>query len=293
MGCEGVERGRRYLSVTSEVGLSGLQIWNESVIEDGIQIIRLSSWRDFYELITQHDLDHSEFIWRGQRTASWPLQSSLDRFIVTEDPRDRMKLARQHLSRFKLASRGRRGNTPSLISSESEWWALAQHNAMMTPLLDWTDSPFVALYFAFEKDVNGVATERAVWGLADTLSKNREIEEAPEGHLRAPLEFFRPMQDENARLVSQAGLFTKLPLGITVEQWIKENYKNETKQVSLMKIVIPDLNREECLRTLNRMNINHLSLFPDLYGAGKHCNKALEISKYSALNAGSDMDDDD
>jgi transposase len=38
--------------------------------------------------------------------------------------------------------------------------------------------------------------------------------------------------------------------------------------------------RPECLRTLNMMNINHLSLFPDIYGSSLHCNKSLEIDKY-------------
>jgi hypothetical protein len=95
--------------------------------------------------------------------------------------------------------------------------------------------------------------------------------------MRSKLEFIRPMQDDNSRLVSQAGLFTKVPAGLTIEEWLEEYADDEPGSASLIKIVIPDDGRRECLRSLNRMNINHLSLFPDLYGAAKHCNNALEI----------------
>jgi hypothetical protein len=256
--------------------------WDEGDVIDGVMIVKLVSWKYFHEYVTKEFLDFPSFVWRGQRSASWSLQSSFDRIVTTADPKSRNQLALQHLARFKMAARGRRGTAPAKIENESEWWALAQHNGMVTPLLDWTESPFVALYFAFEKESDKRGTTRAIWGLSNIKGKNREIKTAGEEHIKHLLETIRPMQDENIRLVNQAGLFTQLPPGITVDGWIGNNFAGEDKIIRLVKIEVPDDGREECLLTLNRMNINHLSLFPDLYGAGKHCNKALQIPKYAA-----------
>jgi hypothetical protein len=182
-----------------------------------------------------------------------------------------------------LASRGRRGISPSSIQNDAEWWALAQHNGLYTPLLDWTQSPFVALFFAFEQESGSESTHRAVWALARVDEPNEKIRKAYKGAGTPPtLERIYPTLDENSRLVNQAGLFTQLPLGKTVESWIEVHLKGKTKHPGLIKILIPEADRETCLRALNRMNINHLSLFPDLYGASQYCNNALSISRYSA-----------
>ncbi len=101
--------------------------------------------------------------------------------------------------------------------------------------------------------------------------------------LKAPvkpeIEFIRPMSDENQRLVNQGGLFTRSPIGEDLETWINRNYADNGRYI-LMKILIPDKDRVMCLRMLNRMNINHLTLFPDLYGASKFSNIFGEIDKY-------------
>ena len=166
------------------------------------------------------------------------------------------------------------------MEADNEWWALAQHNGMVTPLLDWTESPYAALYFAFEKDTQ--TTERAVFGLGNLTAKLKEIKSAGIEKTIPLLEIIRPLRDDNARLVSQAGLFTRLPLGLTVEDWVLESFVGDLEVPRLVKIIMPNEGREQCLVTLNRMNINHLSLFPDLYGAGEHCNKALSIPQYAA-----------
>jgi len=90
------------------------------------------------------------------------------------------------------------------------------------------------------------------------------------------LDFIDPLSDENPRLVSQGALFTRGPIGTPVERWISQAFAGTDARV-LFRLEIPDADRLICLRTLERMNINHLSLFPDLSGASAATNLRTEL----------------
>lgn len=156
--------------------------WTESNIVNGFTEIEFSSWKYFHDYVRQEMLSYSHYIWRGQRDSAWNLESSLDRLLHGKSPSVRNELAKRHLEKFKYAARGRRGAHPARIDDENEWWALGQHHGLATPLLDWTESPFVALYFAFEKTQPPKSRKRAVWALGPLSDKNKEVVKA---HKRA------------------------------------------------------------------------------------------------------------
>lgn len=186
----------------------------------------------------------------------------------------------KHLERFKYAARGRRGLAPATLS-ENEWWALGQHFGLATPLLDWTRAPFAALYFAFEEASSEANAARAIYALDEhaILMKTFEIETGPsieKGRLPI-IEIVDPMSDENQRLVSQGGCFTRSPIGTSIEQWVAQAFEGASDPM-LIRIELPNVERMNCLQALNRMNINHLSLFPDLSGASRSTNLKLEFA---------------
>jgi len=252
-----------------------------SKLKNGFFEHEVSRWEDFNDVICNTMLDHNHYIWRGQRSADWLLESNLDRLIK------KYKISNQdiggHLNNFKFATRGRRGTNPVTIETDDGWWALGQHHGLATPLLDWTTSPYVAAYFAFkeESDING--GRRAIYALnhlAVTKKCNEIVNAKPDTGEQDSIKFIQPLSDENPRLVNQSGLFSKAPIGIDIETWVKEKFAEISNRIYLMKIVLPDQERDIVLKALNRMNINHLTLFPDLSGASEFCNTSLKIRKY-------------
>ncbi len=299
--------------------------WTQVSFEHGIQVRRLGSQSHFSIFIEQELLDYRTYVFRGQANAEWLLSPSLDRHFGNKERGLVGRSQQEHLERFRFSARGRVKPLPS-DDDENEWWALGRHSGLLTPLLDWTESPFIALYFAFLEDVDKDCEYRTVWALhrpsiqaqdekleydytvrkleyeaahpplvlggrgipglnttpnqtsADRKSTARAIPPPPQKP--ETLSIVTPRANDNPRLISQRGLFTRGPVGVPVEQWVDDQFQDEVKGVNLLKIEIPNRAREACLKLLNRMNINHQTLFPDLYGSAKHCNMDLRIKNY-------------
>jgi hypothetical protein len=260
----------------------GLGNWDSGILE-----IDLSSWDKYYTEIEKL-LGIGDFIWRGQR-CDWPLTSKFDRIVKT----DRDAKLGEHEDAFRRAIKGRRGNNPPQLNTE-DLWSLGQHYGLATPLLDWTESPFVAAYFAFlENDPPNRTKEsvidmshRFVYALSKDFGRWGPRKPQERNPFDRYIKFLEPVLDENSRLLNQRGLFT-LPMSeeIDIEKRVRKCYKDDPRKgksrIIYVKIKIDSSERYKILRNLNRMNINHATLFPDLIGASEYCNVGLEIENYS------------
>ena len=58
-----------------------------------------------------------------------------------------------------------------------------------------------------------------------------------------------------------------------------DEFRGNGASGALVKIVVHEEkgDRSEILRALNRMNINHRSLFPDISGSAEFCNMRLSV----------------
>lgn len=255
-------------------------------IVDGLTSITFTSWRFFADFVTQDFLEYNSYIYRGQSNSAWLLEPSLDRLLKMLPPEtNHEKVIFRHLGAFIQAVRGRRGLNPPKIETEDDWWALGQHHGLATPLLDWTKSPFVAAFFAYATVDPTTVEYVAIFALhvpsIRLKSDHLRLHYIAEEGKRPPGIFFiSPFSDENPRLINQAALFTRTPFRTDLEFWVKTNFHDELKEAKIIKMLVPASERDMVLKALNRMNINHLSLFPDLTGASQFCNLAMTLEKY-------------
>ena len=141
----------------------------------------IRSIQDLLQVLNDDNENYQGAIWyRGQADKHWALMPG---YLRLERPPSESTL----LKRFKQSAAMLVQNTPS---QSFDWLFLMQHYGMPTRLLDWSESPLVALYFAVENSGNHEGVDAALWSLRPSeLNKNAGINNADE-------EFFIPSFDD-------------------------------------------------------------------------------------------------
>lgn len=113
------------------------------------------------EILLKHLKEHlneSKYpVWfRGQADSTWKLEPKLMRI-------DNRLPETHYYNRFKQSASF---ILPSQPKSEFEWLFLMQHYGVPTRLLDWSESPLVALYFAINSEFD---KDGSLWVLLPTM----------------------------------------------------------------------------------------------------------------------------
>jgi hypothetical protein len=252
---------------------------NSETLKDGVCVITLSSWQEFNEKV-RHIKSSRGYVWRGQKKdegSKWFLRSSFDRKVKTTNKHDRNEKLRLHLDNFRAEMQK---SYPFILPlDDNDIWALGQHYGLLTPLIDWTLSPYVAAYFAFK---DGIAANDLGDNYRYIYALNRSIERLINKKANLILSpdryvpFIDKLSHENPRFLAQKGIFTKAFQGNTIEQYVQGFSRRRHREVLIVKLKIPTQDRNTCLKDLHSMGIDHTSLLLDIHDVADRCNKKLQ-----------------
>lgn len=130
------------------------------------------SWQELLGALVQVRSDHND-IFRGQADADWPLVTTLERALRQKLPaRDAISVERGVQRRFIDSAKLLLSQHPA-DDDELGWLTLMQHFGAPTRLLDWSKSPFIGLYFAYESLRSSPEGPRALWWLSALDTRQR------------------------------------------------------------------------------------------------------------------------
>jgi hypothetical protein len=133
----------------------------------------IDSWEDFETFYASLENVRGRWCFRGHRSANWKLESSLER--LTSVNRDGIEAEKLLIRAFQRRAHHFISDLPGL-DNRLEWLALMQHWGVATRLVDFTMSPYIALFFAlneFFASATTVADERtaAIWAVNHVTCK--------------------------------------------------------------------------------------------------------------------------
>ena len=232
---------------------------------------------------------HPNFLFRGQSNFSWSLTPSFTRIANKKNlsRKKALQLEIEMTGKFSVEAIGVldiRNSIKLIVDStrfeqnqiEADgWFTFMQHYSCPTRILDWSVSPYVALYFACQDD----SVDGSFW-ISDFWENTNYSENAINGQNRRELLFsdssdenifFMKAMDPNERIHAQQSRFS---ICTNILNSHEPYLKNHAK---LEKIIVKKEIKNQILEELHSMNISAKTLFPGIDGIGRYLNEYCNL----------------
>lgn len=261
-----VDGGSLTLSWTTDAGVNGECVLPRSKAGQPSELVALNQdWETYKKHVLR--LAPERPLFRGQNRP-WRLRTPFHRtgradlnlFLYRDIPALHRHLSARTRHVFKLTDQDEFGAFLSLL----------QHHGYPTPMLDWTYSPFVAVFFAYR----GIASKAAdtadkdakvrilIFNSAEWTRKWKAVPMLVSPQLHVTVREFSAI--ENERLIPQQAASTVTSVD-DVETYLRGR---DTDTVTYLQAIdLPVRERQQVMRELSYMGITAGSLFPGLDGA--------------------------
>jgi hypothetical protein len=262
-------------------------------------MIREIKIKDTEHLIRSINELPNNFIYRGHADSSWKLESTLERTIGDKWSSDLAKKFEEHyLNLFKSKYHIYNGNEHE-PKSKLAWLSVMQHYGAPTRLIDFTESPYIALYFALEAynpllkndlavyaiDYNSIMDESLAYiskrdssfkkTRHEIIGKQDELFDDVVDRFSYEVVWITEPLELNARIDRQSGTFL---ISGDKEKRIEDLLVSKMyNNVPIKKIVIPSSIYENIYALLRKMNINAKTIYGDLGGLAKSIKMDMQV----------------
>jgi hypothetical protein len=209
---------------------------------------RINDFTEFHRIIDTYDA--RTVIYRGVKSVEYPLIPKIGRVVPPDSVGSREKNEQEILRLFKERAFQYLDFIPA---SDWDWLAIGQQYGLPTRLLDWTENPLVACFFAVEEASHD---DSVIFAYRNNSYISVDQHSDPFKYKKVGK--FIPRQ-LTPRITTQGGLFTVHP-----------NPYEPFQSSDMEKIVIPNRLRSELKETLNKYGVDRFSLFPSLDGLAAH-----------------------
>ncbi len=259
---------------------------------------KIDSWSDLTEWVeevnTYASSGVSKYLYRGQARPYGSLLPTLTRYLLNTNmsESDRDKLEGEMLKRFVREAHIHMDDLPAKLTVAPieatflSWWGVMLQYRAVTRVLDWTGSPYVAVYFAVEKDFD---KDGEVFCYNQELLENVHAQWVRDQKLKCwPVQLSREAynssymqvdgkavihhfihEEQTARMAAQQGVFTVCTDILADHAKLLACYLGEGQRGSgYRRAIIPGKLKPKFLKRLREMNITAKAMFPGIAGIG-------------------------
>jgi hypothetical protein len=221
------------------------------------------------------DIKNKPVWFRGHSDESWTLEPSYDRLKTPPIETDLVNKFRQNANYLISAQ---------VPSSDFQWLFLMQHYGVPTRLLDWTESPLVALYFSLEtENKKTLKKDGALWllypgKLNENTNKDQEgyipaFEDKEHMETYSTEKYVKGLDQgvlpkaaiatrNNPRIQAQLGVFT-------ISHHKKTPIEDIGDKKHVIKYIIPKECKKDLAEEISLIGIDKFQIFPELSVIGE------------------------